>query len=193
MDITIDRLTRDLIKYEPIQDSYSASYPEFLKYFNDINGQLTDHHLVIGSHFVYGWMPTIVKLKISELGEVLTALNKAKAGGKLKADELVLLKKCINNSIVGASKLLHFINPNIYAIWDSRIHRYSTGKKSQYSVNNSQTYLNYLNTLWKLIDQPEFSHFYQQVLSKYPYKISKMRALEIVMFDTDRRTNKNMI
>ncbi|HRL70351.1 MAG TPA: hypothetical protein PLT79_01470, partial [Flavobacterium sp.] len=42
---------------------------------------------------------------------------------------LEIVKKCINNSLVRISKLLHFINPSIYAIWVSRIFRYITRKK----------------------------------------------------------------
>ena len=56
-------------------------------------------------------------------------LNKAKSGNLLNSEELEIVKKCVNNSLVGTSKLLHFINPSIYAIWDSKIFRNITEKK----------------------------------------------------------------
>ena len=103
-------------------DSYVDSYSEFINYFKNIDW-IEKHNLVIASHFVYGWMPTIIQLDTKNVDEVLSALNAVKAGHSVTESQLEIIKKCINNSMVGTSKLLHFINPNLYAIWDSRIFR----------------------------------------------------------------------
>jgi len=128
-------------------DSYIKAYPEFIQYFQELDS-IEKHQLIISSHFVYGWMPTIITLNITQIDEVLLLLNRAKNGEELTVKELGILKGCINNSMVGLSKLLHFINPEKYAIWDSRIFRYLTGKKSQYGIDRPELYLEYeLNRL----------------------------------------------
>lgn len=37
------------------------AYQEFLQYFKNVD-IITLHHLVIASHFAYGWMPKILEL-----------------------------------------------------------------------------------------------------------------------------------
>jgi len=73
-------------------------------------------------------MPKVRQLKNTPFEEIIAILNRAKIGEPLKVKELDALKACINNSLVGASKLLHFINPEQYAIWDSKIFKYVTGR-----------------------------------------------------------------
>lgn len=84
-------------------------------------------------------MPTILNLKKYEndtdssevnLEDEVVLINKAKKGESLDEKELDLLKRRINNSMVGLSKLLHFINPEQYAIWDSKIYRCIRGNKT---------------------------------------------------------------
>jgi hypothetical protein len=58
-------------------DSYLVSYPHFLAYFKALD-EIQLPHLVIASHFVYGWMPTILNLDLSKKEEVLGLLNKVK-------------------------------------------------------------------------------------------------------------------
>jgi hypothetical protein len=172
-------------------DSYIRTYPEFLKYFENID-VLDEHHLVVASHFVYGWMPTIIHLKLDQTERVINLLNRAKKGELLDVGHLNTLKSAINNSLVGLSKLLHFINPSIYAIWDSRIYRYVSGKKSQYGIDNPLNYLSYLTDLRAISGRPEFNSFYTMISSHFDYRITPMRAMEIVMFETDRKSQHSI-
>lgn len=104
--------------------SYIRAYPEFLKYFKDI--EIIDiHNFIIGAHFVYGWMPTILNLRgenDKHLQSVVDILNEVKIGVVLKEEHIINIAKVVNNSLVGTSKILHFINPKKYAIWDSRVY-----------------------------------------------------------------------
>ncbi len=76
-------------------------------------------------HMVYGWMPTMLRTIASHTPaqrlKLLTHLQKVKAGGLLTAAELAEVKHFANRSVVGASKLLHVLNPANYVIWDSRV------------------------------------------------------------------------
>jgi hypothetical protein len=121
-NLAFENILSESLKFTPpSEDSYIKTYPEFIQFFKNINN-ISKHDLVISSHFVYGWMPTIIDLKFQDIEGVLKSINKAKNGALLTIAELELLKSTINNSLVGLSKLLHFINPFDYAIWDSRIY-----------------------------------------------------------------------
>ena len=76
--------------YPPTEDSYIKTYPEFIQFFKNIS-IISKHNLVISSHFVYGWMPTIIELKFQNMEDVLKSLNKAKNGALLTIAELELL------------------------------------------------------------------------------------------------------
>ncbi|MBN8652680.1 MAG: hypothetical protein J0L67_14705 [Cytophagales bacterium] len=140
--------------------------------------------------FAYSWMPTIPNVKAispedwSELKIYISRLE------SLKEDELsVLLEKLIpkiNNSIVGTSKVLHFISPNNIPIIDSRVlkawRKTFEHNKELYLTNNLlsaknpikviQNYLKYRRHLieWKSNCNSEIgirdieSAFYYQVI-----------------------------
>jgi len=168
------------------KESDLISYKEFIKYFQDID-TIEREHLVISSHFVYGWMPTIITLKLDECDTCLSLLNKAKSGVILLEHELITLKKSINNSLVGLSKLLHFVCPEKYAIWDSRIFRYLTEKKSTYGIDNPQSYIEYLKGIQDIAKNQEYMKLHQISKKHLGYDISPTRAIEFVMFETDRQ------
>ena len=130
--LTLEKLNLEfdgLLKRQIISDvnkSYLNSYNEFIKFFRNKDG-IDKEDFIIGCHFVYGWMPTVLNLDLTYFDEyhILSNLFKVKNGNYLLSkEELGQINKCINNSMVGTSKLLHFINPNIYAIWDSKIFSY---------------------------------------------------------------------
>jgi len=76
-------------------------------------------------HMVYGWMPTMLRTiephTTAQRTQLLAHLQKVKAGRLLTTTELDDVKRFANRSIVGASKLLHVLNPKNYVIWDSRV------------------------------------------------------------------------
>ena len=192
-NLVFENILFESLKFKPpFEDSYIKTYPEFIQFFKNINN-ISKHDLVISSHFVYGWMPTIIELKFQDIKEVLKSLNKAKSGAILTIAELELLKNSINNSLVGLSKLLHFINPVDYAIWDSRIYRYSTDKKSSYGIGNTQLYLNFLSKLNEIESHVDFNEIKKNVSTHFDYVITSKRVIELLMFEADKRDNKKLI
>jgi len=188
--LTFDRINEDVKDIRFIKaDSYISTYPEFIKYFQQIDGEINRHHLFISSHFVYGWMPTIINLDTSEIDHVLRLLNEVKSGKVLTINELDIIKKSINNSMVGASKLLHFINPKEYAIWDSRVVKYITNNKSNYGIENSRNYRDYLDWITDIIKVNEFSAIQSTIEGLIKYPITPMRTIELIMFLTDKNKN----
>lgn len=143
-------------------------------------------------------MPTILNLKKYEndtdssevnLEDEVVLINKAKKGESLDEKELDLLKRRINNSMVGLSKLLHFINPEQYAIWDSKIYRCIRGNKTASGINKPKNYLEYLEGCKRIACDGQFSGF----RSKNPFSfenkgvyssinITNFRYLELALF-----------
>lgn len=166
-------------------DSYVASYPYLLKYFSS-KTSFAPEDVVLGAHMAYGWMPTVLELYPEPGNDLVTAaelLTKAKAGSALTATELESLAALVNNSLVGASKLLHFVAPDHYAIWDSRVYSFFCEKRPHsYRVNNVETYKEYIKSLNDLRYRVEFPDFHKSVQKKLGYVVSPLRALELIMF-----------
>lgn len=102
------------------------NYTLNLKYFADLqNIQL--HNLIIGINFTYGWMPTVFSFKSDKLIKALEILSQVKNQNNthlINHEDLTLITKLFNNSLVGNSKILHFINPINYPIIDSNVLKY---------------------------------------------------------------------
>ena len=196
-NLNIKTILRDAKQLKLSEEtSYHISYPEFIKYLKD-KKTITKHELIIASHFVYSWMPTILKIDLSNVKEVLYILNKVKsiANYPIQLEELQVLKQCINNSLVGVSKLLHFIRPDDFTIWDSRILRYTTGQKSPYHIGNESLYLEYLSKIKKIAEHKNFKKVDQIITKqlkerKLFSKVSPLRVIELVMFETDKVKKK---
>lgn len=189
-NIPLDKFFKDGYSFEIQRKSDYLSYPEFLKYFNDLK-TITRHNLTIGINFTYGWMPTIFDFRSDNFDEAINILNKAKTGSKPTVDNLTLLKGLLNNSLVGTTKLLHFINPNNFAIWDSRVYRYLTNQEPYDTrIGNCNTYIDYLAFCDYLTKQSEFESLQKIIESKIGYAMTAFRVAELVMYSNGMSKTK---
>lgn len=161
--------------------TYHKSYKHFVSYFSE-KPQLTELDLVIGANFTYGWMPTILNFKSNEFDSAVRIINKAKKPERIDDDEIIVLKGLINNSLVGVSKLLHFINPDVYAIWDSRVCNFLTGKSHKQKIEKVSLFWSYLDLCQRVRRHPEFDNIHKSFIKKIAYDVSPMRTLEQIMF-----------
>jgi hypothetical protein len=168
-------------------ETYLVSYPEFVRYYQQID-VIDRHHLIVGANMVYGWMPTILHFKSHAFDAVICLLNDAKRGRLLSLDELTQVKDLINNSMVGASKLLHFVNPELYPIWDGKICVYLMGKRHDYVVNNVTTYIAYLEHCHALVQEAYFEEIHRLVQERLSYPVSACRAVELTLFAAANQT-----
>ncbi len=182
-NISINKIFTDESTIDiPKDRSDFISYVEFIKYFSDLK-TITKHNVIIGINFTYGWMPTIFDFRSNDIELVTNILNKAKLGKIPHENELEILRKCFNNSLVGTSKLLHFINPNIFAIWDSRVFRYLTNQEPHsYRLDNCKSYLDYLEFLKYLTEQLEYNRIHNSIIKKIGYEMTKFRTVELIMY-----------
>jgi hypothetical protein len=150
---------------------------------------------VQASHMVYGWMPKVLNIGTGEspltnveAADLLEQVRQQRY--VLSEDELRRLKATVGNSIVGLSKLLHFLRSDLYAIWDSKVYAYvrSTAepgwnlKVDHSDVNKIDRFLHYMEGLRYLIAKPEFNAVHQRVNLDMRYLVSELRAAEVLMY-----------
>lgn len=179
----IEQLTKIANNFDSTKENYLLSYPHFLNYFKNLQ-TLNLENLVIGISFTYSWMPTILKsIKLENPEKTLWILNDVKNGKKINEEQLVTLKSSFNNSLVGTSKLLHFINPKQYAIWDSRVFRFLNNEEPhKYKLERPKTYIEYIEFIENLTKEKTFEPFYKLMKEKVGYEITEYRALELAFF-----------
>jgi len=155
----------DLIdKLDSLAGGYSdksglhISYQSFLRFFRERNNTLSLDDFIIATQFTYGWMPTINDM-YGDPQKAFTAFNHLiETGFDIQADRretrrlFQQLIPATNNSLVGASKLLHFACPDRYAIWDSQVFRYFYPRSNMGSNKLTQLdrYLQYHSLLVEL-------------------------------------------
>ena len=182
-DETFLQLTNIANNFKSIEENYLLSYPYFLNYFQNLES-INLENLVIGISFTYSWMPTILKaLNLKNTEEVLFILNEVKKGKLIDEQQLTTLKTTFNNSLVGTSKLLHFINPKQYAIWDSRVFRFLNNvEPHKYRLEKPRAYIEYLKLIEELKNEEPFTTFFELMKQKVGYDITEYRALELAFF-----------
>lgn len=188
-----ERFEKDSHQVE--RDKYTSCYP-YLVYFFEKKLHLTIEDFICGVHMVYAWMPTILRLYITDLkkvdceklDQVVHLINLAKKKGTLYKDEINYLAKIINNSVVGTSKLLHFIAPESFSIWDSRVYRYLYNQKPHnYRLNDVSEYLKYIDIIKKIIKHDSFRSIHIRINKKMEYSVTAMRAVELIMFQNNKK------
>jgi len=175
------------------RNSFIISYLHFIDYFKS-KEILSAHDFIIGAHLVYGWMPTMLEIYTDnpdmDLETGTTLLNRAKNGEVLTDNDFNFLIKLINNSLVGTTKLLHFINPEVYSIWDSRVYSYFYQEKAyNYRINKIEKYREFLKKCDEIRGDTRFGEFHQSVNNKMGYDVSAIRAIEVIMFLNGKRYN----
>jgi hypothetical protein len=129
-------------------------------------------------------MPTVPSIGYHNMGHTLELLNNVKKGIALPVNDFEYLVEKINNSIVGTSKLLHFINPFLYSIWDSHVAAflYNVNKPSFYSINKVDRYFEYLYFCKRVIEDERFLKIHERMLEIFGYPMSKFRTLEYLIY-----------
>jgi hypothetical protein len=166
--------------------SLHLSYNLFSQFFS---GELTDEKVLQGAYMVYGWMPTMLRLK----GPVQPVYGLARLGreGKVTKESLALCACTLNNSLVGTSKLLHFISPQLYPIWDSRVYRALFGKvPHRYRLEDPQVYLSFIDWAKDFQSSLGFEDVKCRFQEEAGYPVSDMRATEAVLYALGPRPRK---
>jgi|GEM_PF-2350578 len=172
-----------LLKHYPLLISFSER--------NLANRDLTT---IMGlAHMIYGWMPTM--LNRGNVGqysnnELVDKIWENISTGALDKNFIEHLIGFVNYSIIGASKLLHFCNPNSYAIYDSNAYATIKGRKAynHSEIDDISKYIAYMEKLKALSKNAEFIQGLKNVLvtKKVDVNISDIRCIEMCLFYTNK-------
>jgi hypothetical protein len=140
-------------------------------------------------HKVYGWMPTMLRPTVAhtemERTRLLTSLETAKRGELLNSEQLAWVQRFANRSIIGASKLLHVLNPANYAIWDSRVAEvFLWSGVTQPTYSTLERYVEYLAALLQWVNAPDVTRQCVEIRSLNPAlaDAGDLRLIELVLF-----------
>jgi len=169
----------------PRENSYILSYPHILRYFGS-RETFTESDVIVGSHIVFGWISTILELRPApthSIAEAARVLDDLRRGTKPSEGEVLALARLVNNSVVAASKLLHFVAPDDFAIWDTNVCRYMFDRgRPDRRPSELRLYREYLDRLAAIKQEPEFAAFHASVNRKLGYEVSPLRAIELIMY-----------
>lgn len=108
---------------------YATGYIALRHLIRDNINFCDPQEVLAASYAVYGWMPTILK-KFEKIDVLSSFILQVKPLPLAEATEAIRDEvtnnggqalQALNNSVVGTSKLLHFVRPDLFPIWDSRI------------------------------------------------------------------------
>lgn len=195
--------------------TYRYTYDRFLRYFRDKpeGRALEEQDLFVGFALAYSWMATIKQLDpaIDTVRAATAALNRLRSFqvGEMEASPPSALPEWILRlqpeiepvrqflgSVVGTSRLLHFVNPEIFPMWDAVIHRYYDRSVPGRTLDSLRRYIEYTADVHRLVNHPDFlqqvykpvsgalAEAYQAVSEQYPTPepMGRIRTVEFVMF-----------
>ena len=139
--------------------------------------------MICGAFMIYGWMPTILKnIDCTDIDKIVDLFNKAKSSDNILTEiEIENLKPFTNKSLVGLSKLLHFINPNVYPIWDSKICKYFFSNGFYSKIGNISIYLEYIDAIKETIKSGLPNEF-NSIKKQLGYEVTDVRLIELAIF-----------
>ena len=171
----------------PGNDRYLHHYPVLLKGIADLL-PLDISRLSLAGSAVFSWMPTQMNLDHRGLKESLNVINNL-PDKPLSQKSLELLASTFatigGKSVVAASKVLHFVYPREFPIFDRII-----AQKIGIAANGGEAadnYLNYREVLSDLLQNDDAVSACNEVrdrlsTSGYFHEISDMRAVELILF-----------
>ena len=139
---------------DPRAYTYLATYPAFLALASEPGMfDLARFHQI--AVMAYGWMPRILRLHREYTEPALTALQRARTVtvDGLVAGDIEPVVRCLH-SVVGASKILHFVNPDVFPIVDSGIARFRGVPASD--LEDEQQYCAYVREVHRIIGESGF-------------------------------------
>ena len=170
-----------------LRNDIVCSHYIYLLEFAKNNSKKTISDLIGLIHMCYGWMPTMYDNSDISLYNDNTLINYLWdniKNGSLENDFLGKLITIANNSIIGGSKLLHFCNPEMYAIYDSRVYSSIIKKKTKYNVimNDIEKYCSYIVKLKEIKEDKSFIFSLRKILKEKIHNINNYSDLRCLKF-----------
>lgn len=203
MDLHKLNLAIKIIENNPVeldlrQITYLRTYPAILSLAANSAVDVTNNFLQV-STLAYGWMPRILRIRSTQIDAAIKSYVIAKKTNisTVTNDVIKPIADCLC-SVVGASKVLHFINPVVFPIWDFKVETVWKGLSadsapSQQFMSNIDNYLDYFHEVHELRSLSGFEEFYKEFIDAYnarniklnitKYSVSHVRAIEAAAFE----------
>lgn len=168
---------------------YRGSYPYILAHFRqcEFDGSKADCGLFWQALIlVYSWMGrgilTSFEEPLQRYRQECGRIRTIRQTGELTLQDLNSLVKLCNGSLIATSKFLHFLKPEAFAIWDSRVcAAIFDGRAYYHDLKSAMNYLSYLNWIRPLRISTETTADVCSVLQIDP-EIGALRAKEYILF-----------
>ena len=174
--------------------TYLMTYPALLSLARHSETDSRQKFLQLATA-TYGWMPRIVRLDPDHLSCAVEVFTQAQTVAQNSWKDVPVhdVAECLH-SVVGASKLLHFANPDVFPIWDSNVERIWHGSDpSQHHMGQVKNYFSYADRVHQLRSAPSFNVFYYEFTHAYEerldrlgitrYRLTQVRAVEAAVFE----------
>jgi hypothetical protein len=167
------------------EKSYFEQYPALRYAAIEVMKSRDNRELLLLEMAVYAWMPQIIRCRPTSVLDN-KGLQELLSGRIRDADALVQMCSmplAKGHSWVALSKVLHFIEPESFAIWDSRVAS-CFGLKWSSQWNRLDVYTSYLRILTHLANETpaEIAEIKAHVARVCGYEISTLRSLELMLF-----------
>lgn len=164
-------------------NQYIRAYPFILDAVQCLSENLEENSFMAISQLVYGWMPTILKNydfsfhTKGNFDKILRVSTFDQARGFVAH----LPASPVNGSWVGLSKALHFLRPEVFPIWDSKVAR-QFGLNNAYHMGKSENYIKYIGFCETHADEQVVADVQQRFKNEAGYEITSVRACEFILF-----------
>ncbi len=174
-------------------DRYLNIYPYLIQSISRLD--LDENNLALIGSAVFGWMPTQLSLQHSALREALQIMKDLKNASSNNIDEAQILKLAIvfqaigGKSVVAASKLLHFVFPDRFPIWDRIVaKKFGLAPNGKGAAQNYLQFINFCRQMTGRLDVQACLQSFEKRLGNfgYQYHMTPMRLIELLLF-LDRR------
>lgn len=194
----IPRIAANLAVQDLRSITYLSTYPS-IRMLGATPGPINLDRFHQIATMAYGWMPRVVRIDPAYTNSALAVLNVAKTAEAptLSTPQINNLATCLH-SLVGASKILHFINDSAYPIWDSNIEAFRlSGAAARHNhMKDVNAYLAYVQDVHAIRHDPGFPQFQANFMAVFnarltalgiaPYPISSVRVIEAAAFELAR-------
>ena len=190
----IAKITGHPAIYDLRSITYLLSYPS-IRAFGASAGPITPDRFNQLAVMTYGWMPRIVRIDSHHLPGAIAALGAAQKATPITLHTIRVadVRECLR-SLVGASKILHFVNDAVFPIWDSNVESFRLSGPLPYKhMSTVDNYFAYANEVHRIRHEPAFPAFLSRfndamsfrltALGIPHYPISEVRAIEAAAFE----------
>jgi hypothetical protein len=124
----------------------------------------------------YAWMPQALRLEHAHLASAVAACEAARAGAAELGEREIDAIAASLSSVVGASTVLHLVDPGRFPLWDHRIERFRLEEEpTPYHMGQARHYLAFIEEVRALTAHPLFLTFHHDYCTAYQGRLQRLR------------------